>query len=402
MRETSMRPTVIYIAVWLICLFLFCLRLISYDALSVKAILLIALSLLGFAAGALIPGKRALSPTYVNLARLEKWVMVLFVASLTGVFLLVRYMAANYSLVTYFVNPMEIRADFDSWTTFHSWTMGIICIPLYVFCATAHRLYSGRWRWFTALSMVLPLPYGILMTDRSTILVLYGLAFFAWAYVRSKSWRDREVLRFAVGLGLIGITYFIGIGSLLGKISNPVYDSPDVHVNAVVAAPYHYAASNFVTFSKAIEDVHQLTFGKRLFYVPLRLAEKVGLVRNLDTWVTYDFYDVPIPANTYTHLFVFYQDFGSAGVVVIPFLLGLIQSWLYRRRPTLFSVGMSAIFAVINCFSVFITLIVNPGIWFFTMLLAIISFSVTEPAGFLPTRRTPEISASSYACSPIL
>ncbi len=233
------------------------------------------------------------------------------------------------------------------------------------------------------------------MTDRSTIPVLYALAFFFWAYVRAKTWRDRQVRRFVAGLSLLGIVYFIGIGSLYGKIANPVYDSPDVHVDAVIAAPYHYAAGNFPAFSKAIEDVHRLTYGKRVFYVAFKLAQKVGLVRNLNTWVTYDFYDIPIPSNTFTHLLVFYQDFGTPGVVVIPFLLGALQSWLYRRQPTLFSVGMSAIFAVVNCFSVFIALIVNPGIWFFTAILAVISFSVKQPTAHFESHGTSRLICSS-------
>ena len=82
----------------------------------------------------------------------------------------------------------------------------------------------------------------------------------------------------------------------------------------------------------------------------------------------FDFYQVPVPVNTYTHLYAFYQDFGAVGVVIIPFILGYLETRFYLRMkftPNVFWLaGCSALIAL-NVFSIFVPLVTNISFWYF-------------------------------------
>ncbi|MBI2428792.1 MAG: hypothetical protein HYV29_08365 [Ignavibacteriales bacterium] len=80
------------------------------------------------------------------------------------------------------------------------------------------------------------------------------------------------------------------------------------------------------------EDKEHVVFGRYTFAPFWRIVSKLGF----DTYVGFYqswFYKTPVSANTGTYLRELHADFGVSGIIIVPYLLGLISSiYWYRVR----------------------------------------------------------------------
>ncbi len=393
-------PLCIYFSVWSFCLLLFRLRLVDYYELETKTIVLIGGSILSFVLGCIIAHRRKAaheeipnSAGRIHQGLLEYSIRLLLVLYFVGAVIFTYRMNAAYGLATYITNPAVIRQDADEWTR-----MGLLALlldlnyPLLV-CSWVHRLLTKKWQWFSILGVLLPLALTFLQTDRGTLTTYVITCIFLWIYwnhCRSLTWK---MVRRLSAIAALLLAYFLAIGLLYGKILSQQTDvintrdfSATSDVGLALASPYVYATGSFPAFQEAMRDVRQMSWGTHTFFPIARVLSGLGFLREKPEGFTTDFYLVPIPFNVYTHLFSFYQDFGVAGVILLPMGLGYMETRLYlgmKASPNLFLFGATSAFTALNIFSVFIPMMTSLGFWYyFTVLYAISRFCDAQATAF--------------------
>jgi len=385
-------PLCVYVSMWLACLLLFRLRLVNYFELETRTVILVGTSIVAFALGCVIAGRgrrpdgKVLGVSVaLQQDRLILVIKTLLVLNFVGLLVFVFRMSSSYGLANYALDPSFIRGEAGDWT--HAGLLGLLLMldyPLLV-CSWIHRLRTSRWQWFSFLGLLLPVVQTYLKLDRGTLTVYVITCLFVWIYWNG--WRkvNWKIIRRLVMLGGLLFMYFLAIGLLLGKtvsgaMESSVYDVRDFNISSAaglaLASPYIYATGAFPTFQEAMADVHELSWGAHSFYPIARLFYGLGILKERPEGFMYSFYLVPIPFNTYTQLFAFYQDFGSPGVVFMPLFLGWFETRRYlqmRAHPDVFSLGATSALMVLNVFSVFIPLITGVSLWYCLLILYWIS-----------------------------
>jgi|HubBroStandDraft_6_1064221.scaffolds.fasta_scaffold00099_9 oligosaccharide repeat unit polymerase len=383
-------PLCVYVSVWLMCLLLFRLRLVNYYELETRTVGLFAASILAFVLGCLLAYRRNdirehppdVSKT-VQQEPLERATKMLCVLNLVGVLIFAYQMNNNYGLGTYFRDPQVIRGASDVWS--HAGPLGLLMMLDYplLACAWVHYLLTKRWRGFTIFALLLVLVQTYLRTDRGSLTYYAVTCISLWIYWNR--WRTLN-WRMLLTLGLVSIllvTYFLGVGLLYGKLvlmQEGVWNMGDFRVTSGIALtlvnPYIYATSPIGGFQPAIADVSHFSWGTHTFYPVARVLYGLGILSERPEPYDFDFYLVPIPVNTYTHIFAFYQDFGVPGVILLPMILGYLETRLYLRMkagPSLFLLGVASAFMALNVFSVFVPLVTGVTFWYYSAVLYAVS-----------------------------
>jgi oligosaccharide repeat unit polymerase len=382
-------PLCTYVSMWLVCLLLFRLRLVGYYELEPRTIALIAGSLIAFAVGCLLAHRRAISREgagdlrrTIDLGSLEFVIKALIALNFAGALIFAYQMNSAYGISTYFTDPAVIRKDFAEWTRVGALGLFMMLDYPLIVSAWVHYLLTRKLRWFTVLAVPLVSIQTFLKTDRGS-LTIYAITCIAlWIYWhdwRALNWR--MVRRLAISVVLL-LAYFLAIGSLYGKlvsmqadVFNPADLSVTSQVGLVLVTPYIYATSPISGFQEAMRDVGTLSWGMHTFFPIARVLYSVGILQDRPEPVDFDYYFVPIPVNTYTHLFAFYQDFGAAGVILLPLVLGFVETRLYfhmKCTPTLFSMGASSTFMAVNVFSVFVPAVGSLSFWYYWAVLYVV------------------------------
>ena len=369
-------PMAIYVTIWCSAILLFLVRIINYIQIKDETAMLIAGSIVAYVLGCLVcpepaqrPGRRDTVSQEVLDRALKFLIAIQFMAFLVFVY----RMGTQFGLATYLTDPSAIRREADQWMK-----MGILGIPLFLhypilILSFYSRLRTHRWRWFMVAGMTIPFVQELLWTGRGTF-ALFGVTLLSmWIYFHG--WRriNRRLVITTLLIVVIGISGFLVLGTVYGKVISEdlgVYNMADFNVSSstmlLLAYPYMYVTAPLATFQEAMADVHYYSNGTRTFYPAARMSMALGLVHDLPEWTSFDFYFVPVPNNTYTHLFTFYQDFGEPGVIALPFLLGLFHTYLYwqmRMNPSVWSTAAAAISIGTVCFSVLICLTSTLLIW---------------------------------------
>ncbi len=388
-------PLAIYVSVWTLCLLLFRLRLVNYYELEAKAVVLIGGSIVAFVVGCLAAGRpshrregRYLLKTF-SLKSLEFAIKILLVLNLVGTVIFANRMNTMYGLATYLNDPGVIRKDYEEWT--HLGAVGLLTMLDYplLSCSVIHLLWTRNWRWFTIFTLLLVSFQTILRTDRGS-LTYYSITCIAlWIYWNGWNVLDWKMVRRLGIVATLLVGYFLGVGFFYGKLAsldNGVLEARDLSMTSEVAvalaSPYIYATSPIGGFQPAIQDVNRLSWGTHTFFPVARVLSGLGVIEAAPDPYNFDYYMVPIPVNTYTHLYTFYQDFGVAGVFLIPMMLGYLETRLYLRMkacPTLFALGACAALLALNVFSVFIPLITGVPYWYYFMVLFAVSMFCRLP-----------------------
>jgi oligosaccharide repeat unit polymerase len=373
-------PLFVYVGIWCTAILLFRLRLIAYNELTEPTALLIAGSIVAYAVGCLVCPKpvkaqgdpvASTSPS-VSRSALERLLKKLIVIYALAFLIFVLKMHSQFGLGTYFSDPSQIRAEANDWMK-----LGVLGLPLFLhypilILCFYDVLQFRRWRWFHGVGFGLPLLQELLWTGRSNmVLFAITLAFF-WIYLRGWRKLNSKLILIGAGSGAVLLSLFLVLGNAYGKLieESDVYrttdfisDSPDL---LTVAYPYMYLTSSLPCFQEAMADVHYFSNGARTLYPVAHALASIGVLPKTPEWTSFDYYFVPIPVNLYTHLFTFYQDFGRPGVIVMPFLLGLLHTYFYWRMrafPSLWSIAAASISIGTTCFSVAVCLTSTLLVW---------------------------------------
>ena len=369
-------PLAVYVTVWCGALLLFSIRLINYIELSDRTSMLIASSIVAYVAGCLLcPKLKPSSPagTEFHLDRFHHILKALMVVHFCAFVIFVLQMQSRFGISIYLTDPSQIRAEADDWMK-----TGVLAIPLLLHYPILILNYfdvllNHRLRWYNAVGFIVPVIQELMWTGRGTLVLFIITVFFMWIYFRAWRTVNRPLIVSGIAALAVAVAGFLALGSVYGKLISEetgTYNISDFNVESsaalLLAYPYMYVTSPLPTFQEAMADVHDHSGGVRTFYPAARVMQAFGVLDALPQFAVFDNYFVPVPNNTYTYLFTYYQDFGSTGVVVVPFILGFVHTYLYwrmRSSPSLWTMAAVAISMGTICFSVFTCLPSTVMIW---------------------------------------
>jgi oligosaccharide repeat unit polymerase len=173
---------------------------------------------------------------------------------------------------------------------------------------------------------------------------------------------------------------FSGASSTLMQTKENFIISPSV---------YFYLSSDVGVLSMYLSsDGENTGFGQNTFLTIYTFLSKLDLVRKPQIYQKY--YKNPVWTNTGTYLRELHADFGTLGILLGPFLLGLFLTWLwYRffRTKSLITFSFLVFLNIIVGLSFFV-MATRVLYWFVTLVLVIIIIPFLEKiATLIPTKR---------------
>lgn len=385
-------PLSVYGVSWLALFGFYSLGWIEYISIRESTWIILGGTLLLFSAGAWVAAsivlakrvnlesKQVIWKTRLYQSRVELILLVTFSLGFLGFLFYLRTIAALFGLETLIRNMSLVRFGQSSSEFMGSFgSAEYLLLHLNMFCAVwsvlhllVYGLSRGKW-WVYAIGMI-SLGTNLLLGARTQLFAIVIWAFFLWIYLRPRARVDLTVAVSLLTLVVVLIGLFLGIVVLTNK-SIQGYQAAAVQIRLprewwILADPYVYLTGGIPAFQEFI-SAPQEEFGGLFTVLPMtKLAAK--------------FYsNIPVPAevrpgqnipfwfNAMTYLDVYYQDWGLAGLIVAPFLIGVITMGLYlqmRQKPTLWIVYLNSLLAYCLVFSIFNNRFVTTYVWEFALL----------------------------------
>jgi len=163
---------------------------------------------------------------------------------------------------------------------------------------------------------------------------------------------------------------FVGGSSQLKQLKGNFLISPSI---------YLYMSCDIGVFSKYLEhDKENTKFGHNSFLVFYDFLSRVEGEKR-PRFYQKGFY-IPMWANTGTFMRELHEDFGIAGIFLIPYLIGLFITWLWFKfyeRHNLIVFAILVYFYIIIGFS-FLMMVTRLNQWYFSLGLIILSIPILE------------------------
>jgi len=257
---------------------------------------------------------------------------------------------------------MKTNGPFLGFHYFYFWEL---LLPLYVFYAA---IFVDR-RDKLLLCFVLIGTSLLVMTGAKTnVFKAIMFAFFVLFFLKMHRF---GIVRNALIFGIVAISMismFFVHTKATGEVANL-----DAQVQEVVAR----FSLQFNTFDKLVhDDTVNSTYGGLLFAPVLKVADLGPVDIHVPSHIL-DFYYSPKPFNLATYLDVFYKDFGILGIIIMPFLFGLVCAFVFIRfmrgnsSPFFFFLTCALTLSAIG--SVNTSSFVKPSWWFQLFVFFLIS-----------------------------
>jgi oligosaccharide repeat unit polymerase len=370
----------LYSFVWTVSLCAYQLRLIAYNYISGEAWVLIFAAWIALYLGAAWAGmlgapdgssQRRLVP--LSERNLRKAIVFLSCAGLVSSAALAWNIV--HSLDTWLLLALVDQGNKIYTMRFEGELSGLMYVGFLPYAASAlagaYASRMGRITFVSALPLLAMTVDGILSMQRGGILIAIIL-FVAGAWFTPSRIPFRVVrwqMVAALGLLLAGFLYvtmtrgvpaeFENQGATLNRVSDVVPSFPSLYM--YISAP---SAGLSAYLQHPESDGHSF-WGRYTFAPAYRFFAKLGL----DTYVPYytEFYSTPVPINSCTYLREIHSDFGSLGVLGVPFCLGALITLLEFRRSSLTVQMVLAHLYVVVLFS-FTLLITITGYWYISLM----------------------------------
>jgi len=163
------------------------------------------------------------------------------------------------------------------------------------------------------------------------LFLVLSYLFLHHVYRRRRPWAAlRPLVVPAVALAVL----FVAIEVLLHK--SQVFGRQG-RLEGFLFSLYWYIASPMAAFAQYLHRAeHTLTLGQSLFFPIYKWLARAHLVPEVTKTVLTDWLFIPYPANVYTYLRDIHEDFGFAGLIVVPHVLGAFAAVLRRRAEEFF------------------------------------------------------------------
>jgi hypothetical protein len=336
-RLAPLHPAQLWLTVWLIALALFSLRLLPYKPLADETLVLIGSASLAFVSATVVADR------FVR-ARLARWRIETQQVEWAAAALLCMALLGCALFVAQAVWAAGIRdALFTSPAVRVSVRDGGYALTIkYLYFALAAAAMCGvaagvvparRRRWLAYAGVAVACTY--FATGRATVVVAGLAALIAYVVAAGERLSLRRVLLGVTAIGILSLTVFSGMGTLIGK----TYENHDLvtvrsffseHPRARgLATPYMY-------MSAPIGALNVLVLNPPAYRsdgCAMLSAVCSGLARaGFDTRPVRPirpFTAEPIPWNTYTALDDGIRDVGAIGVPAVFALVGALCGWLW-------------------------------------------------------------------------
>ena len=163
---------------------------------------------------------------------------------------------------------------------------------------------------------------------------------------------------------------YVGVSRELRQLSENFIISPSV---------YLYLSSDVGVFSKYLEaGGEDVNFGENTFFIFHVFLSRLGIIQKPEFFSKG--YHIPMWSNTGTYLRELHADFGIAGVLLVPYLIGLTITWLWFKfyeEKSLYVFAFLVYFYLIIGFS-FLTLVTKLNQWYISLLLILIFLPLIE------------------------
>lgn len=163
---------------------------------------------------------------------------------------------------------------------------------------------------------------------------------------------------------------YMGASRELKQLSENMIISPSV---------YLYLSSDAGVFSKYVElEKEDVNFGENTFFIFHVFLSRLGVIDKPSFFP--QGYHIPMWSNTGTYLRELHADFGAAGVFVVPFILGLLITWLwfkfYEEKKIIVFAFLVYLYLIVG-FS-FLTLVTKLNQWYISLLIIVFYLPVLE------------------------
>jgi oligosaccharide repeat unit polymerase len=163
---------------------------------------------------------------------------------------------------------------------------------------------------------------------------------------------------------------FYGASKELSSFENTAFITPSIYI---------YLSSHAGVFNAYWKAGGEQSFPGSNTFAPLfRILSRVDLVEYTPYFTK--FYNIPISSNTGTYLRELHADFGVAGILTVPYLLGFLCTLVWfriKRQATLTSVILLAHLYVIVAFSFFYQ-VTRLGQWAVSLITALLVCSFID------------------------
>jgi hypothetical protein len=375
-------PLSLFATAWLGPLALYHLRLVDYAPMQPKGALLLYGSYCTFVLGYLLvvlPYRRAFHAAGearlladLRAAPLTAIAVVLSLAGAVATLVQTRAVLREFGPLGFVLAPLAVREEFVrvGWGTLFECNLLVPAILV-----LRHQVLGRRDRLTVILGVVAGV--GLVLADQKQTVVKAGVIAGGAATLLEGRVRLRHL---AVG-ALLLLGFFVGYA----RLTSPYYSGDhrfyvrDGHIHlpralAPLGNPYHYVTSPFANFQVLVEDHdvrrHGLQTLRPLRYLWLRLQG----TRDIETHHG-RFYYAPLYGNTHTWLRQPYEDFGMAGVLGFPALVGLLCGWIFAEAALRGRVAVIPAYGVLG-WCLFISFFSNHWVYFGTWVLAAIALLV--------------------------
>ncbi len=201
---------------------------------------------------------------------------------------------------------------------------------LAIFTAFIFLIESRSWtedRFWILFSIAIAAIFSILTTGRTMLLelVLGLLGIYLLKTSQTSAVRAWKVVRWPVLM-------FLVMFSLLVPITKKISNLKGGATEAISDYAFGYCVIPLAGFNYVLHHTSEYKYEpNHTFRDVLPFISSVSRLRFIPGRDSDDFVETPLPTNTYTAFKFYYVDFGLTGLLLTMFLIGIIQTWLFKR-----------------------------------------------------------------------
>ena len=397
--HTLLSPLGLYALIWLPLFGLYLMRLIDYEPISMEMWYAVIISFLAFCLGSVTPvlawkslgglkhsnRDRELSPkTIFTTPKIRKKLKVLLIAlsllSLLSVFgqwvTLIREFGG---LVAIFEQAGKLRLFYVEGSRFGIYDYIHIFAFVGAIAGGAYLALFGFKNFISYIPMLSIVAFAVPITARLNI--FWGIVLYLFAFITTRLAIGRTVkLNWCrkIMVGMLSVLVFLLFNMLyLARVEGEYplfvqYSSPKILtfrdlcldmfgslgylIAGNLVSNYAYATNTFAKLNAVVSGAaapNALHWGTMSFAAFFRIFRKIGLTEEefsgqLETIL------LPIPLKPGTYLAQAYYDYGWMGILILPYFLGIVTSWVFIRvtnRPSFTLIGTLTILYVTISYS---------------------------------------------------
>lgn len=375
--KSWLNPLSLYSAIWGFALSMYEWRLIQYEQISDKASALIILAWLSLYLGALLAVMLVprSSSEPANIPKLRKAILFFCALGGTAFLLQLRDLISHFGTVAVILSdPGSVYAartsnDMPGTPYIGSLTYAACCLSG-IYLARTGSLGVG----VIAVALI-GLQHFFAMGR--TGLGITAILFMACCFYSSRisvKWTRRKKLILAISASVLFAGFF-GVTAIRHLQVDFVGQTPEMNSISEYVPFFPSIYSNFsatpVAFSLYLDspETHG-AFAQYTFAPILRFLSAFGFQTSVPPYE--ENYYTPVPVNTSTYLKNAYSDFGLSGIVLVPFMLGLLTIGLLQFRDNPVCLVIAAHLAAVLAFSIFFDIMLL-GDWWISLTSSVIA-----------------------------